>query len=92
MWFKLLLSRLFKRDFTVRKSDPKIVAEVNAKFASGELVEPAGWTSNCSFHEIALIDAHGATHICCDGGYSFLGCNPNFGACTGHYGTCCSRC
>lgn len=95
LWFKTLLSRLFKRDFTAFKPDPEIVAAVNAEYeerkANGTL--PANWTSDCSFHEIGILTAHpAAVHYCCDGALSSISCGNRRYACVGHYGVCCSRC
>ncbi len=93
MWFKQLLSYIFKRDFTAFQPDPEIVAEFERKIESGEIVVPQSWTSNCSFHEIGILTAHPtAIHYCCDGALSAISCGNKQYACVGHYGVCCSRC
>lgn len=92
MWFKILLSRIFKRDFTVKRITPEQKAEVLAAIASGEAVAPQSWTSDCNPYEQITLDWFGGTHLCCDETRSYLPCSQRSYACSGHYGVCCSKC
>lgn len=93
MLIKRFLSWLFKRDYTARPmtaEERAQAAQYDADVASGKIVAPQAWSSDCSWGEILVLSANpSAYHRCCDGALS--GVKNRRYACVGHYGVCCSR-
>lgn len=95
MWFKKLLSYIFKKDFTAFVPDPSIEAEARKQWdALPDDQKAQYWTGNCNAYEIWYMSTFfpQAIHYCCDGAMSSAWCNQTGIACSGHGGPCCSRC
>jgi hypothetical protein len=89
MWFKVLLSRIFKYDITARRLTEAEHAEAQRLIDEGVA---QGWIGDCGLKARSKLGATGGTHYCCDSSVSFLSCSQRNYACQGHYGVCCSNC
>jgi hypothetical protein len=102
MWFKVLLSRIFKRDFTATAAPTQVeLDQARALYDALPQAEKdkiaASWTGNCNAYEVWWMNTFHptATHMCCDAAVSSVPCSYLDRAglvCSGHGGPCCSKC